>query len=57
MEVTNVQTIRIARQAGSVDLVGASADIFGFDHGELTGYENLLILAKLYGIPRGERTE
>ena len=25
--------------------------------GELTGYENLLISAKLYGIPRAERTE
>ena len=25
--------------------------------GELTGYENLLISAKLYGIPRGERRE
>ncbi len=45
----------ITRQAASVRrMIGYVPQALSVD-GSLTGYENLLIFAKLYDIPRGER--
>jgi ABC-2 type transport system ATP-binding protein len=47
----------IVRQAGSVRAaIGYVPQMLSAD-GTLTGYENLLVFAKLYDLPRGERRE
>ncbi len=47
----------IARQAGQVRrIIGYVPQMLSAD-GTLTGYENLLIFAKLYNLPRGERVQ